>query len=364
LGRRSYDPQWISWEDAVALQYAGYKGRVLVESNQLVIIREGAVARLSSLASPARVIPLAAISDVAYREATPFVNGYLRLGLGGESAENVTVRAAVADENAVLFRYRDRRRFRELFLWLLHVAEINRTSGQAPEAPPDEPQESELYSSPRLELSPITQVPLTPEQQRELVTQRPSQWEYRLFVSVLLQGREALEHKWRDHELRYAPSGRHMDASAAAAYLGVAWRHAGTIVERAVRLLEPRNTERAFGRPGEPGDPEFIEQLGRRLIGAYEALLDWAADLRSINVPEELKDVFELAALSADVPIDDMRRFIDRFHAEVERIPNRLAAIDERPVVIEMHLEFHADSNVLRRYEKELRRAERRLGLR
>ena len=47
-------------------------------------------------------------------------------------------------------------------------------------------------------------VPRTVEQQRQLIVRRPINWEYLLFAGVLVQGKDALEPKWRDHQLRYA----------------------------------------------------------------------------------------------------------------------------------------------------------------
>jgi hypothetical protein len=49
----------------------------------------------------------------------------------------------------------------------------------------------------------LIRVPRTPDQQRQLLAQRPQAWEYLLFAGVLAQGMAALEPKWRDHELRY-----------------------------------------------------------------------------------------------------------------------------------------------------------------
>jgi hypothetical protein len=47
------------------------------------------------------------------------------------------------------------------------------------------------------------QIPRTPEQQRQLLSQRPVVWEYLLFAGILAEGKDALEPEWRDHQVRY-----------------------------------------------------------------------------------------------------------------------------------------------------------------
>jgi hypothetical protein len=45
-------------------------------------------------------------------------------------------------------------------------------------------------------------VPGTPEQRQQLLSERPYAWERILWASVMWEGKERLEGKWRDHELR------------------------------------------------------------------------------------------------------------------------------------------------------------------
>ena len=49
--------------------------------------------------------------------------------------------------------------------------------------------------------------------------------------------------------------------------------------------------ERAFGAPGEKGDPERPTHLATRLNNVYEQFLDLAAGLRGASVPSQISEV-------------------------------------------------------------------------
>lgn len=201
----------------------------------------------------------------------------------------------------------------------------------------------------------IMGVPRTPEEQRQLLAQRPPGWEYMLYASVLLARRSALEEKWRDNEIRYARrTGTYMDFRAAIDYLSPALEDAGMIVKQINRVLGPDAQEAAFGAVGQAGDPARIEHLATRLMAVYEELLDWAAGVRGLGVPKELQDALELTARLTEFPTRQIREFVDYYVAEVEQIPERLQLGE--PVRLEMTLKIDMDDEVLSAYKEELDR--------
>ena len=172
---------------------------------------------------------------------------------------------------------------------------------------------------------PIAGVPRTVEEQRQLLTERPPAWEFLLYASVLLRRRADIEPKWRDHEIRYAPrTGKYMADKKAVRYLRSAMTTAGAIIGGINRVLDSDAQVAAFGAPGQPGNPERIEHLATRLISVYEELLDWARNLRGISVSERVGDTFELGARLVDMPIQQIRDFVDDYVAEMEKIPELL----------------------------------------
>lgn len=201
----------------------------------------------------------------------------------------------------------------------------------------------------------FTRVPRTPEETRELLAQRPPAWEYLLYAGILLQRRDAIEHKWRDHELRYARRSAHyLTLGEGAAMLQGAMNEALAISDGINRVLDSRAQEAAFGAPGTPGDPERIEHLASRLIAVYEEFLDWAAKLRGMNVPNQLSLAFELAAQFASGPAGDIRAFVDDLATRTEAIPDRLNRGEN--VQIQMTLTVDVDDRVASEFSRELDR--------
>ncbi len=82
-------------------------------------------------------------------------------------------------------------------------------------------------------------IPSTAEEQARLVNERPQWWEYLLFAGVLVQGRNELETKWDDHELRL-PGGarREVDQASAPDFMGREMRWMGKQVGVLDRIVD------------------------------------------------------------------------------------------------------------------------------
>jgi TIR domain len=204
-------------------------------------------------------------------------------------------------------------------------------------------------------------VPRTPEQQRRLLDQRPPGWEYLLFAGVLAQGKDALEPKWRDHQLRYAhPSGISLDDSEVMAFHSAALNEAQAYAGNVTKVLNRQTTEWAFGTPRTSGDPANIEYLGKRLIEIYEDFLDWSARIRGVTIPADFRRLFDITARFMDTPISEIRDFIDHYVSEAERLPEKLASDDDTPIAMTFELVLSIDDRTVAEGNRELRRLRRR----
>lgn len=201
-------------------------------------------------------------------------------------------------------------------------------------------------------------IPSTPDEQARVADDRPPHWEYLLFAGFLVQGRRELEPKWDDHELRL-PRGPKQDFDRATT-LGYLTREMGwvqTQLEVLTRILSPEAVEAAFGAPGEPGDPEKIAGLARRLLSMYEALMDWAANLRNTSVPDDFRELREATACFVDQAINAIRHFVDEVADTTARLPELAAqATDDEPARIVMRLTLKVDPAVEQRYMTALQR--------
>jgi hypothetical protein len=120
------------------VNFEGDNGSVEFDADSLVIIRKGFGAKLGGLSGPPQRIPLAAISEVAFKDAGRMAAGWLQLGIGGSRLTTLSMGTAGADPNTVTFRYKHRAAFAELRDRLLEVIEANRQSGIDPAQVPVE----------------------------------------------------------------------------------------------------------------------------------------------------------------------------------------------------------------------------------
>lgn len=207
-------------------------------------------------------------------------------------------------------------------------------------------------------------MPRTPEQQRELLAQRPPAWEYLLYAGVIWQRRQALEAKWRDYELGLAPrTGQHLDDAAASRFMGHVMNDLATAGSTIMKLLDPKVQELAFGPLGTPGDPARIEHIATRFVDMYEQIMDMAAVIRGTGVSTAMAPVMEAGArLTAD-PLRQIRDFIDQLVAETDSLPERLAAADG-PLHITLMLKLSIDEEANRQLDREIAHALQQIGIR
>ena len=204
-------------------------------------------------------------------------------------------------------------------------------------------------------------VPRTTKQQRRLLAERPPGWEYQLFAGVLLQGRAALEPKWRDHQLRYVrTSGPALSRDQISSYIPATLREVSSFASNIERVTDAGARSRAFGPPGIPGDPTEIEHLGQRVVEIYEGFLDWSARIRGTPVPGDHRRLFELLASFADNPIREMQAFMDHTVYELDRLPERLASDGDEPIEIMTYIDCTIDKNVSKEFDREMKRLRRR----
>jgi hypothetical protein len=205
-------------------------------------------------------------------------------------------------------------------------------------------------------------VPRNPEGKRHLLVNRPPGWEYLLFGGVLAQGKDALEPKWRDHQLRYVGvTGLPLAGSQVLDFIDTARNESLTFVENINRLFDRQVVELAFGPVGADGDPERIEHLGKRFVALYEDFLDWSARVRGTVASPRYRRLLDLTAAFADMPINQIRDFIDDYVATMDRMAKRLAGPPpDVPIELTFKLELDIDKRTVDEYNREFKRLRRR----
>ncbi len=186
---------------------------------------------------------------------------------------------------------------------------------------------------------------------------RPDGWEFLLFAGVLLQGKNDLELRWRDHQLRLPTADYHrIDEDEVAGYLGAAFGRLGWTIGPMERVFAAQ--EDAFGKPGEPGDAALIHHFAGWIIEVYRRMLDWAGTVRSVGVPEDFELAVELSSQAADLPLERIRSFIDETVDALDALPAKLATPENEraPIELRLTLTLKADNELMGAAVDELRR--------
>jgi hypothetical protein len=206
----------------------------------------------------------------------------------------------------------------------------------------------------------IDRVPRSPDEEEALLRVRPDGWEYMYFAAVLLRCRNALEPRYRDHELRLARPARRsaLDGAESIRFILGSFPEVRMLTDNVNRVLDAAAQEQAFGAPGDPGDPAQIEHLASRLISVYDGLLNWAARLRSTPVEEVFERMVELTSRFVDGPIRQFRDFVTRVVAECDRLPSLLRTETPEPIVLTLTLKLEIEDGLEQELHAELRRLE------
>lgn len=200
-----------------------------------------------------------------------------------------------------------------------------------------------------------------------LLAVRPDFWEYWLWAGTLRVRLDALEVKYRDYELGFAPlSGQSYFDREAFDFLRTAPAQAGALINNFNAVFRPDAQARAFGEPGEPGDADRITHLAERFIDTYEAFMDEAARIRGASLPEDFREAQEAAAHFGSHAVEQIRAFVTEVVDSLNRLPEmaRERSDDEdEPLMLTLVIELTVDPEVMRRFNSGLRTGVASLGV-
>jgi hypothetical protein len=205
--------------------------------------------------------------------------------------------------------------------------------------------------------------PRTSEEIAVLLGERPPGWEHLLYAAVIKQGMDAMEEKYRDHLLEYARrNGRYVPEEEGVDSLQRNFANLGELTNSFERILDARVQEAAFGRPGEPGDPDRIIHLARRFVSVYEDLLDWSAEIRGTGAATAaIRRLLDNEARWTDQPIGEMRQFVDGMVREMDTLTERLEAGEN--IELEIVIKFDVGAELVAQHDLAVAEYQRGLGL-
>ncbi|MGI5505916.1 TIR domain-containing protein [Lentzea sp. CA-135723] len=202
----------------------------------------------------------------------------------------------------------------------------------------------------RAEFTPTT--PITPKSVAALVREKPRGWEYLLYATVVAQGLEALQQKYREHFLRYSPRNGTVEHGSGIELIRDRNVLLSEIIAVAVdSVFTPATQEAAFGRSGEPGDADRIVHLGELFVRTFEEILEWARGIHGTSYADaNARTAARVQARFADRQLEAMHKVARDLREVADTLVERLTAgevIDMTvPLVFEvepaLELEFKA----------------------
>ena len=165
----------------------------------------------------------------------------------------------------------------------------------------------------------------------QIVRDRPPGWEYRLTSELLKSYLKANLRNWSD--LRnglYSKATIMIESGRALTWFGAKVQESGRLVD-ALGLLYSRELQKAWGMPGEPGDPLEIRHVCRLIRSAVDEILKWEESVRFIAAEEPYTKLSDSLSGALGTQID-----------QIASVPHFLdEAVDWLDTNPDIHREFH-----------------------
>jgi hypothetical protein len=170
-------------------------------------------------------------------------------------------------------------------------------------------------------------VPRTQEQLDKIINDRPLAWAYLLFAGALIVEMEALDARYKDYLIGYAPRlSVPVYESNFMEFYRAQFSELHRITQLFQRVFSNQAVDSAIDPQGTSGDPAKILHLAKRYISVYDELLNWTRRLRGTPVPLKYQYLTNIVSRYSEQPIAEIRRFVADYATQVGGIPNALAS--------------------------------------
>jgi hypothetical protein len=188
----------------------------------------------------------------------------------------------------------------------------------------------------------------TTEELNALFEDKAHNWRYAGLVSVLVQRRELVQSRLRDHLFAYAkPTGeRARDGQEVAQFVIDSLNDLAQLAQQITDFMESPAFVAIVCEPhdGATASAESVYHAAMRLMDYYDRFLAFSERARGLAAPSEYGELLNNVALMADSGLDGFQRFIDLFVERVAEIPAILLAADGgdvegEPVAVTLELD-------------------------
>ncbi|MCV7240420.1 hypothetical protein [Mycolicibacterium celeriflavum] len=231
-------------------------------------------------------------------------------------------------------------------------AELMRSVSPQPSAPPADTPDDDR---------PVAAITYTAEELDVLLDEKPTEWRWAAFVSVLLQRLADVRPRLRDLDLHYttAQGGFARNGREVAVFVEDCLDDLYELARRLESFIRAPAFMGVFGDSDDEStaDAEGIVHVANRLMDFHERFLELAERCRDVSVPSVHSGLLQDCSLLMDVPLDGFRRFIDELAELVEEMPAVLRYAPGDVDFGSITLEIVVDDDLIKRIEKQVRAA-------
>lgn len=176
----------------------------------------------------------------------------------------------------------------------------------------------------------------------KIAVQQPVGWEWKLFSQVLQDGIYSLLDYRKDFEygITFAPS-RSLESSVDVInFIEEKINQLNRGVDSVNKLIK-EVFPIAIGKPGEPGDPDFIIYTATRLFDFYKLIIDWSLEFEVLIVDEIFSGLIKAFSRMCANTLSDIEKFSAECQQAMSQIPD-YTTDDSEPIDISVTLTLSA----------------------
>ncbi|WP_195165812.1 TIR domain-containing protein [Mycobacteroides abscessus] len=192
----------------------------------------------------------------------------------------------------------------------------------------------------------------------DLLQRRPHSWQWAAFGSVLVQRKQALSSRVRDHQLGYAKQTdeRINDVAQLVSLTSNSMRDVEQTGQLLASLILTPAFQAAFGEPNNLAqDPDAIVHTANRVMDFYERYLQLAERIRGVSAPADYINVLENCARLSDKPLAGMDNFIESYAKVVDEMPKLLKEAGGTHIIRPVEIKLHVDNELLEEILRQLK---------
>lgn len=194
-----------------------------------------------------------------------------------------------------------------------------------------------------------------------LLRERPTEWRWAVFVSVLVRRLADVRPRLRDLELHYSAAPRRYAQSGGEVALFVedCLDDLYELAHRLESFIQAPAFMGVFGDSDDEStaDADGIVHVANRLMDLHERFLTLAERCRDVSVPSKYTGLLADCSLLMDIPLDGFHAFIDELVQLVEEMPGVLRYAPGDVDFGSVTLEIVVDDRLIKRIDKQVRAA-------